>query len=585
MHGAATSGGQPGRAGAANTLSDILRDVDTALFHWTAADDRIRWSANAPDLFHPAGRQAPRTNAHFMHLLDPEKRLAREGAIAHAFNRSGQTGGKYDFVFQLTIDGPRGRAKVCWFEERGHVLHDAGGNVIGINGSLRSITAPMATAATTGDANDTDALSGALTRASFTARLGEDIAAARKSGGGCCLLVMGIDNLAMINDSFGFETADSVITEIARRVTAVLREGDIIGRLAGNKFAVILHNCTSEEAAVAARRFCESVSQSPVTTENSDVVATISVGGVIFPRFAPDAERAITRAMEALQQARKSRRGGFRMYEPDTRREVERRDNLRLATDLLSALSEQRMGLALQPIVSTEDDEPAFYESLVRVRSRDGEDVSAGAFMNLADRLGLTHLIDTRVLDLTVELLIAEPDLKVSINVGVSTALDPDWFQRITDHVLHNRDIAHRMIVEITETEAIQDIQETAAVVSWMHDLGCKVALDDFGAGYTTYRNLRDLGVDMVKIDGSFMRNLHRSEADQLFVQTLVNLARNLGIETVAEWVEDERDAQLLKDWGVTYLQGHLYGRATTRYMPCDSTLPLVSEKKTSRGS
>lgn len=235
---------------------------------------------------------------------------------------------------------------------------------------------------------------------------------------------------------------------------------------------------------------------------------------------------------------------------PTWQRDVQRRDNLRLATDLLSALSEGRMGVALQPVVSTVDDEPAFYEALVRVRSRDGEDVTAGAFMGLAEKLGLIHLIDTRMLDLVVEMLKADPSLKVSLNVSVSTALDPDWFQRITDHILHQRDIAARLIVEITETEAIQDIQETAAVVSWMHDLGCKVALDDFGAGYTTYRNLRDLGVDLVKIDGAFMLNLHRSKADQMFVKTLINLASNLGIETVAEWVEDERDAQPAEEMG-----------------------------------
>ncbi|MFN0264888.1 EAL domain-containing protein [Tepidamorphus sp. 3E244] len=555
----------------AHGLSDILRDTATALYHWSAADDRIRWSGNAAGLFDAIYHELPRVGADYEALLDEDVKKKRQRAIIAAAKGETDCGLNFEQVLPIRDVGLDGRQKLFRLAECGHLLINEDGTIAGIHGSLHHIRAGEEGLAAA--SADLDPLTGAMTRSALSAQLNSSIAKARAKSGSCALLVAAIDKLAVVNDSFGFEIADTVIAEISRRMHRVLREGDMIGRIAGNKFAVLIHDCTTEDAATAAQRVREAVSISPVEIESTEVVVTVSVGCVLVPRFAPDAEKAMTRGIEALNDARHSRRSGYAMYEPDTRRDVQRRDNLRLANDLLSALSEDRMGVALQPIVSTTNDEPAFYEALVRVRSRDGEDVTAGAFMGLADKLGLVHLIDTRMLDLVVSMLIADESLKVSLNVAVSTALDPDWFQRITDHVLRNRSIAPRMIVEITETEAIQDIEETAAVVAWIHDLGCKVALDDFGAGYTTYRNLRDLGVDLVKIDGAFMRNLHRSEADQMFVKTLIDLSQNLGIETVAEWVEDERDADLLKQWGAEYIQGHLYGRAVTRYMPCDGPL------------
>ena len=119
------------------------------------------------------------------------------------------------------------------------------------------------------------------------------------------------------------------------------------------------------------------------------------------------------------------------------------------------------------------------------------------------------------------------------------------------------------MTLEITETAAIQNIEETAGFVTRAKDLGCGIAIDDFGAGYTSFRNLRRLGVDMIKIDGAFVQNLTRSEDDRVFVRTLIELGRSLGIETVAEWVQDEEAASILAGWGCDYLQGDLVGRAT----------------------
>jgi EAL domain-containing protein (putative c-di-GMP-specific phosphodiesterase class I) len=189
--------------------------------------------------------------------------------------------------------------------------------------------------------------------------------------------------------------------------------------------------------------------------------------------------------------------------------------------------------------------------------------VPAAAVIPIAEQLGLVRLIDHRVIELVTSELATTPALHASLNVSPDSIIDPDWWNALHVNLRANPGVAQRMTLEITETAAIQNIDETAGFVTRAKDLGCTIAIDDFGAGYTSFRNLRRLGVDMIKIDGAFVQNLPRSEDDRVFVRTLIDLGRALGLTTVAEWVQDEQGAGVLKDWGCDYLQGALIGRAS----------------------
>jgi EAL domain-containing protein (putative c-di-GMP-specific phosphodiesterase class I) len=156
--------------------------------------------------------------------------------------------------------------------------------------------------------------------------------------------------------------------------------------------------------------------------------------------------------------------------------------------------------------------------------------------------------------------LYAHPEVKLSINVSGTTATDPSWLQSFITYVRENREVAERMTVELTETAALHAFEENARFVSRLRDMGCRVAIDDFGAGYTSFRNLHMLRVDTVKIDGSYVKGLARSPDNQIFVRTLVELAKNFQLETVAEWVSSEEDAELLARYGVDYFQGYCFG-------------------------
>jgi EAL domain-containing protein (putative c-di-GMP-specific phosphodiesterase class I) len=212
--------------------------------------------------------------------------------------------------------------------------------------------------------------------------------------------------------------------------------------------------------------------------------------------------------------------------------------------------------------VQTISRKPAFYECLMRVRRHDGRLLAVSDAVPLAERLGLVRLLDHRVLELVLEELKAAPEFKASLNLSAASTVDPDWWVALRSALRADSSLAERLTIEITETTAIQDLDDTRGFVARVKDLGCRVAIDDFGAGYTSFRNLRKLGVDIVKIDGSFVQNLRQSEDDRAFVQTLIDLAQRLGLETVAEWVQDEQSATMLADWGCNYLQGALVGLA-----------------------
>jgi EAL domain-containing protein (putative c-di-GMP-specific phosphodiesterase class I) len=191
----------------------------------------------------------------------------------------------------------------------------------------------------------------------------------------------------------------------------------------------------------------------------------------------------------------------------------------------------------------------------------DGELVSAGHFIEISEQLGLSRLIDKRTLEMALALLKRHPELTLSVNVSSLTANDPEWLATLQRLTADDPALTRRLIVEITETSVIVDMDMMKSFVDTLRELGCRIAIDDFGAGYTSFKNLKALQVDMVKIDGAFVKDLMADQADQAFIRTMVELARNFKLETVAEWVGDEEAARFLSRAGIDYLQGYYFGQ------------------------
>jgi diguanylate cyclase (GGDEF)-like protein len=409
-----------------------------------------------------------------------------------------------------------------------------------------------------------DELTGELNHWQLGQVLSATVEEATKFRGSCGFLLISIDHLGRFNDAYGYEIANEVVRTVAKRLHAKMRGADCLGRYSGGKFGVILKNCTPDDLKTAADRLISGVRGNLVQTAIGPLPVTVTIGGVTAPRHARNVPEIFSRAHEALDRAKSKRRGSFLAYRPSIERDAARRENVRATDEIVTALNERRVLLAFEPVVSTETRAPAFYECLLRIRMPDGRLLSTQELVPFAERLGLVPLLDHRVVELVVQELASAPELRASLNVSPASTLDPAWWDALVGLLRASPGAAERLTVEITETAAIQDVDDTRGFVTRVKDLGCRLAIDDFGAGHTSFRNLRRLGVDMVKIDGAFVQNMLRTDDDRAFVQTLVELAQRLGLESVAEWVQDEPTARMLGAWGCDYLQGALVGLAAT---------------------
>ncbi|MEO1197631.1 MAG: phosphodiesterase [Pseudomonadota bacterium] len=572
---------RPGRLaprpdGTAISLSDVLNSVGEAVYEWDLATDRIRWSNNAPDVLEVREPGQIATGTGFGLLLDPDNLTNRHETVCRSAAQDDGAGRSYQLQYRF-LPGGRDSAVGLWIEDTGRWFAGDDGRPRWAHGVVRVINDRHEHEERLAFLARYDPLTGQFNRTRLLEALGASLNHAKRYQSYLVFMLAAIDNLSVINDAYGFDVADEVIGGVARRVRTSMRGGDALGRYSGNKLGLVLNNCSEQEAHVAAERFMREVRDETFDTAAGPVSASVSLAGVLLPRFAVTPHDAMLRAQEAFGELRRRRRSGFVLFEPSSRREAARRKNIATADQLVSALAEERLSLALHPVVDAKTREVTHHEALSRLVREDGTVMAASEFINLAERLGLVRPIDLRSLNLSLDYLGAHPDAKLSVNVSAHTIADPEWFTMLAETATRDRSLVKRLTIEITETAAIRDVVETRDFVASMHDLGVRVAIDDFGAGYTSFVNLKNLRADVLKIDGAFIRGLSQSPEDQMFVKTLADLGSHFGLETVAEWVTDEASADLLASWGVTALQGYLFGEPQLIEGPANAA-PLLAK-------
>jgi diguanylate cyclase (GGDEF)-like protein len=538
----------------------MLADIGAVAYEWSIGDDRIVWQANAAGVLGVAPETIA-TGRDFASLLDPGETRSRHDAILNT--PATDDGGGVPYEVQYTLLFGQGEAqRRLIVEDTGRWYADGAGRPGRAHGMIRVINERVEREERRAFLSRFDDLTGFFNRTHLVAALGDALNGVRRSRNAIAFLIVAVDNFRAINEAYDFDTADQVFAAVGRRIKAQLREGDVIGRYAGNKLGIVLMNCGEPEMLVAAERFHAAVRKDVITTETSSLAVTVSIGGVGLPRHARTVSETMARAQESLHEARRRGYGHFVAYAPSPEREARQRENAALSSDLVAALNEKRLKLWFQPVVGIGSRRAVFHECLLRLERADGSFAMAEDFIGLSERLGLIRLIDDHVLALTLETLEAVPQARLSVNVSAETVGDAGWLSRVATAVSGRPDLAGRLIVEITETAVIRNLEEASRFVATLHDLGCPVAIDDFGAGFSSFRNLRSLDVDMVKIAGIFLGDLPRNRDDQAFVKALATLAQTFSIRVVAEWVEDEETAKLLETFGVDMIQGNLTGGA-----------------------
>ncbi|MFG6460342.1 EAL domain-containing protein [Roseateles sp. DXS20W] len=413
-----------------------------------------------------------------------------------------------------------------------------------------------------------DVLTGLVNRAEFGQRLARTFERARRDGSHHVLLAFDLDRFKLVNDHGGHAAGDTVLREVAQRLEAGVRGRDTVARLGGDEFAAILENCSLEEGLLVAQKLCDGLDQYRFQAGGQSFRIGASIGVAPLDGRWPDAEAALREADACCMLAKEQGRSRVQAWAPDDVTLRAHQSEHRWATRLQQALDEDRFELDLQrvlPAQGTEDDGRLRGELLLRLRERDGSRVLPGAFMPAAERFHIAPRIDRWVLRQAVALLQQDggPDIaSLSVNVSALTLQDADFHEEARALLQQlGRPRAAALCLEITETAVITRMADAARFITQMRALGARIALDDFGAGASSYSYLKALPVDLLKIDGQFVRALMTDPLDQVAVRSFVDVARTLGLTTVAECVETPEVLLELVRLGVGEVQGFLLHR------------------------
>jgi diguanylate cyclase (GGDEF)-like protein len=542
-------------------LSKIMRSAGEVGFAWDIGRDALAWDGHAVALLGVTAPADIATGAAFQLKITPEGLTERAAALVRAAaGSSGEASYRVSYAFQ-----PNGRSAATRIilEELGICTVGPTGTPTQVRGVIRVITQRHEQEERLRFRADHDVLTGQLNRSALIDALGIALVRSSEQRQPFAFLLASVNGLNVINETFGFDTGDELLAGTAQVLRQHLRTGDSLGRYSSNKFGLIVNNCGPGVMRVVADRLMTSIRGSIITTAASRLPTTISIGGVSLPDGGATVPDALAHALQALDGARTKRLDSFVAYEPKGEHQSVKSRNTALANSLISALDENRLTLLLQSMVCAKTGTAAHYECLLRMTTLDGTLISAGEFMPIAEQLGLSRLIDLRTLELAVGMLVRYPRAHLSLNVSGLTSGDNEWLVALHRLTGGNRALTERLTIEITETAAIHDLDQSMIFVDTIKDLGCKAAIDDFGVGYTNFRNLKLLNADLVKIDGAFIKNVCHDKGDQVFVKSMVELARAFGMKTVAEWVGDAETAKFLTEAGIDYLQGYHFGVPT----------------------
>ncbi len=539
-----------------------LTSLGEVVYDWDVVSDRIAWGVNAADVLGIRDLAALGSGRELALATEPGSGATRQDAIFYGGAIDEGSGVAYRTRYAVRL----GPDRVVAIEDTGRWYSDADGNPALAHGVMRiDRTGAPEREAHGGPYQD---------RSEFLTQIRAEVAETARGKRSMTLVVAAIKDLASLNDEFGSDAVDGIILAVTKRIRSVMRRRDKLVRYSGNRFAIALLSCPSEQADIAIARIADLVETDPVMTDKGPATVRLCIGAAAAPQHATDAPGLLRRAEEALAAAKRGRGGRFVLYDTSLNRDVERRSRGTAALDVLDALNTRRIVFARQPIVDARTRALAFSEALVRVRMPDGRVVNAGDVVPAIERAGLVSLVDGRMLELTSEYLADHPEERLSINVSPLTIEASDWLGTLAAHIGARPGIAPRLIIEVTETAAVRDPHATRARLDAMKALGVAIAIDDFGAGHTSFKHLRSFPIDILKIDGAFVQNLSRSSNDRFFVRTLVDLAHHLNITTVAEWVEDEETARMLAEWGIDFLQGDHCG---TPVLVADPAAPKPS--------
>ncbi len=538
-------------------MSSIVSALGDIVYRWDLKTGQIEYSDNIYLLSEYINIEDIRQEKGFNVYLDVDNFTDRNQTVRHSRAHDEGQGVNYELDYKLKEAGRS--QKGYWIEDKGKWFADSKGRPEIAVGIMRIVDKRHDELQKLALLGTHDALTGLVNRIHLSEKLSQCMSSAKVTGQPLSFLLVGIDNLALINEAFGLSVADEILCMVAQRISKRLRRTDLIGRYSGNKFGVILTTCEEDDIQVAAKRLTDAVGNKVFKTKAGAVNVTISVGGIFVPKCSNVAADIMQFSEETLAYAKAQSFDSFMLYKPSVKRENMRKKNIDVANEIISALNDGRVSAVFQPIVHTATGVLESYECLMRINDHEGQPISLEDVIEVAERVNLMWLLDSRILQIALKVLAKNKQVNLSVNISAASVNNINWLEILTAGIGNNHDMGKRLTIEITETCLLADGKGTAEFIDKIHALGCLVSIDDFGTGYTSFTNLKQLDIDIIKIDGSFISNMRNNADDRFFVKTMYDLAKHFKVKTVAEWVEHEDDVTFLAKLGVDYLQGFYF--------------------------
>ncbi|MHB8659199.1 MAG: PAS domain S-box protein [Solirubrobacteraceae bacterium] len=410
---------------------------------------------------------------------------------------------------------------------------------------------------------DHDPLTGLLNRRRFEAELDRHVAQVKRYGPTGGLIVLDIDNFKQVNDTLGHNAGDELIVSISAVLRGRLRESDVLARFGGDEFAVLLAHIDEADAKQVAQTLVEAVRTSTTLLDGERSKVTTSIGLAMFDSD-PEAlsgESILIDADLAMYDAKEAGGDRYATYSISESGASRTKARLTWVKRIEQALADDRFMLLAQPILDLHTGSVRQHELLLRMLDERDELIPPAAFLDIAERFGLIRRIDEWVSTRAIELIEHHPALQLEVNLSGRSLGDQQLLEAIERRLTDSAIDPSRLIFEVTETAAVANLAHAQAFAQRLRDLGCRFALDDFGAGFGSFYYLKHLPFDYIKIDGEFVQHAASSRIDQLLIEAVVRIAQGLGKETIAEFVTDERTQRMAKRLGVDYAQGFHIGQ------------------------